>query len=280
MALKAGSTRYRRRSTTLDCRPARPAWHAASSRSRTRCAPARRPAASCARSDEIGAGRWPRSRIWWSVDGRHRAGRARHRLRGIGTRTLAANVATGVVRGSHRCRRADPRVPGAPATTWSARAGLGSRSLRGTARQTIDGGGRDARRRRGDIRRSGSAAFTSSRSSGWRPPCAARPSPAMAGSSRSWRRTRRRRYVTGSSTPGSTFASGTTVPPTGSSDGSAACASLARLWSMLRCTDFAISRPARRASLIRRSNSVIVHGFFGRRCPTPARRRQKEPLHP
>jgi hypothetical protein len=49
---------------------------------------------------------------------------------------------------------------------------------------------------------------------------------------------------------------------------------------MLLCTDFAISRPARRASLIRRSNSVIVLGFFGRRCPTPAGHGELEPLQP
>ena len=39
---------------------------------------------------------------------------------------------------------------------------------------------------------------------------------------------------------------------------------------MLLCTDWAISRPARRASLIRRSNSLIVWRFFGRGGSSPA----------
>jgi hypothetical protein len=49
---------------------------------------------------------------------------------------------------------------------------------------------------------------------------------------------------------------------------------------MLRCTDFAISRPACRASVIRRSNSLIYGGYFGRSRVTPARRGAIGPLHP
>jgi hypothetical protein len=46
---------------------------------------------------------------------------------------------------------------------------------------------------------------------------------------------------------------------------------------MLRCTACAISRPARRASLIRRSNSLMVPGTFGQGGQTPAAPCEMEP---
>jgi hypothetical protein len=49
---------------------------------------------------------------------------------------------------------------------------------------------------------------------------------------------------------------------------------------MLRCTALAISRPAFRASLIRRSNSLIVWRFFGRGALSPAVAAEKGLRHP